>query len=81
VRPGGIIARVGVPQYGQGPIGWPFFGKNTTLTGGPAPARAYIDQLLPAGPRRHVNPGKVFDRTVSSTTPRRRTRRWTPARP
>jgi threonine dehydrogenase-like Zn-dependent dehydrogenase len=65
VRPGGVISRVGVPQYQDGPIGWPFFGKNTTLTGGPAPVRAYIQQLIPAVLDGTVNPGKVFDRTVS----------------
>ena len=65
VRPGGVISRVGVPQYQDGPIGWSFFGKNTTLTGGPAPVRAYIEQLLPAVLDGTVNPGKVFDRTVS----------------
>ncbi|WP_029136339.1 alcohol dehydrogenase catalytic domain-containing protein [Nakamurella lactea] len=65
VRPGGAIARVGVPQYDNGPIGWSFFSKNTTLTGGPAPARAYLEQLLPAVLDGTVNPGKVFDRTIS----------------
>jgi threonine dehydrogenase-like Zn-dependent dehydrogenase len=65
LRPGGVISRVGVPQYDQGPIGWSFFGKNATLTGGPAPVRAYIEQLLPAVLDGSVNPGKVFDRTVS----------------
>lgn len=65
VRPGGVISRVGVPQYQDGPIGWSFFGKNTTLTGGPAPVRAYIEQLLPGVLDGTVNPGKVFDRTVS----------------
>jgi threonine dehydrogenase-like Zn-dependent dehydrogenase len=65
VRAGGVISRVGVPQYDAGPIGWAFFGKNTTLTGGPAPVRAYIEQLLPAVLDGSVNPGKVFDRTVS----------------
>jgi threonine dehydrogenase-like Zn-dependent dehydrogenase len=65
LRPGGTIARVGVPQYDDAPIGWPFFGKNATLTGGPAPVRAYLEQLLPAVLDGTVNPGKVFDRTVS----------------
>ena len=63
-RPGGIISRVGVPQYDQGQIGWPFFGKNTTLTGGPAPVRAYIEKLLPAVLDGLVQPGKVFDREI-----------------
>ena len=64
VRPGGVISRVGVPQYEQGELGWSFFGKNTTLTGGPAPVRAYIEQLLPAVLDGTVQPGKVFDREI-----------------
>jgi hypothetical protein len=64
VRPGGVVARVGVPQYEDGPIGRPFFNKTTTLTGGPAPVRAYIERLLPTVLDGTVNPGKVFDRTI-----------------
>jgi threonine dehydrogenase-like Zn-dependent dehydrogenase len=64
VRDGGTISRVGVPQYAAGQIGWPFFGRNLTLTGGPAPVRAYIEQLLPAVLDGSVDPGKVFDRTI-----------------
>lgn len=65
VRPGGVISRVGVPQYQEAPIGFgSLFGPNVTLTGGPAPVRAYIEQLLPAVLNGSVNPGKVFDRTV-----------------
>jgi len=48
VRPGGVISRVGVPQYEEAPVGFgSLFGPNITLTGGPAPARAYIEPLLP----------------------------------
>jgi threonine dehydrogenase-like Zn-dependent dehydrogenase len=65
VRPGGVISRVGVPQYKQGELGWAFFGKNTTLTGGPAPVRAYIEQLMPAVLDGTVQPGRVFDRESS----------------
>jgi len=66
VRPGGVISRVGVPQYELAPVGFgSLFGKNVTLTGGPAPVRAYIDQLLPAVLDGSVNPGKVFDVTMS----------------
>lgn len=66
VRPGGVISRVGVPQYEQAPIGFgSLFGKNATLTGGPAPVRAYIEQALPAVLDGTLNPGRVFDRTVS----------------
>ena len=66
VRAGGVIARVGVPQYDEAPIGFgSLFGRNLTLTGGPAPVRAYMGQLLPGVLDGTVQPGKVFDRTVS----------------
>ena len=66
VRPGGVISRVGVPQYEDAPIGFgSLFGPNITLTGGPAPVRAYIDALLPAVLDGSVNPGRVFDREVA----------------
>ena len=62
VRAGGTISRVGVPQYEEASIGWgSLFGGNITLTGGPAPARAYIDRLLPAVLDGTVQPGRVFD--------------------
>ena len=65
VRAGGTISRVGVPQYEDAPIGFgSLFGRNVTLTGGPAPARAYIDELLPDILEGRIQPGKVFDRTV-----------------
>ncbi|MRH86860.1 alcohol dehydrogenase catalytic domain-containing protein [Nocardia sp. SYP-A9097] len=65
VRPGGVISRVGVPQYADGPIGFTtLFGPNITLTGGPAPVRAYIDILLPGVLDGSVDPGKVFDREI-----------------
>ncbi|WAL68780.1 alcohol dehydrogenase catalytic domain-containing protein [Amycolatopsis cynarae] len=65
VRPGGVISRVGVPQYEEAAVGFgSLFGPNITLTGGPAPVRAYIEELLPAVLDGTVEPGKVFDRTV-----------------
>ncbi|MGY0055995.1 zinc-dependent alcohol dehydrogenase family protein [Streptomyces sp. LZ34] len=66
VRPGGVISRVGVPQYEDAPVGFTsLFGPNVTLTGGPAPVRAYLEQLLPAVLDGSVDPGRVFDRTLS----------------
>ncbi|PXA68770.1 IMP dehydrogenase [Cryobacterium arcticum] len=66
VRAGGVISRVGVPQYEEAPIGFmSLFGKNITLTGGPAPVRAYIEQAIPLVLDGTIDPGKVFDRTVS----------------
>jgi threonine dehydrogenase-like Zn-dependent dehydrogenase len=41
------------------------FVRNITLTGGVAPARAYIEQLLPDVLEGTIEPGKVFDRTVT----------------
>ncbi|MBO3680441.1 alcohol dehydrogenase catalytic domain-containing protein [Streptomyces sp. NEAU-YJ-81] len=65
VRPGGTISRVGVPQYEEAPVGFgSLFGHNVTLTGGPAPARAYIEELLPDVLEGRIEPGRVFDRTV-----------------
>jgi len=65
VRAGGVISRVGVPQYQDAPVGFgSLFGRNITLTGGPAPARAYIETLLPGVLAGQVDPGKVFDSEV-----------------
>ena len=65
VRPGGVISRVGVPQYEDAPVGFgSLFGKNATLTGGPAPVRAYIEDVLPDVLAGRLTPGLVFDRTV-----------------
>jgi threonine dehydrogenase-like Zn-dependent dehydrogenase len=64
IRDGGAISRVGVPQYTSGPIGMDMIMRNITLTGGIAPARAYIDQLLPDVLAGRIDPGKVFDRTL-----------------
>ncbi len=65
VRHGGIISRVGLPQYQSAPLGWTaLFAHNITLTGGPAPVRAYIAELLPDVLKGTVNPGRVFDRTI-----------------
>ncbi len=65
VRPGGTISRVGVPQYQDAPVGFAsLFGPNITLTGGPAPVRAYIHELLPDILDGTIEPGKVFDVTT-----------------
>jgi threonine dehydrogenase-like Zn-dependent dehydrogenase len=63
-RPGGAIGRVGVPQEDSIPVG-PTFWKNVSIAGGPAPARAYIPQLLPDVLEGRIEPGRVFDRVAS----------------
>jgi threonine dehydrogenase-like Zn-dependent dehydrogenase len=64
VRAGGVISRVGVPQYESAPAGRNLFGRNITLTGGPGAQRPYIEELLPDVLEGRIEPGKVFDRTV-----------------
>jgi threonine dehydrogenase-like Zn-dependent dehydrogenase len=61
-RPGGAVGRVGVPQEDSIPEGTPTFFKNVTIAGGPAPARAYIEELLPDVLEGRIEPGRVFDR-------------------
>jgi threonine dehydrogenase-like Zn-dependent dehydrogenase len=63
-RPGGAVGRVGVPQDDAMPASLPAFYKNITVGGGPAPVRAYIDELLPDILQGRIQPGKVFDRVV-----------------
>ena len=63
-RPGGAVGRVGVPQHQAIPGGEPSFYGNITIGGGPAPVRAYIDDLLPDVLEGRIEPGRVFDRTV-----------------
>ena len=63
-RPGGAVGRVGVPQHDQLPGARPSFSKNVLIGGGPAPVRAYIDELLPDILEGRIEPGRVFDRTV-----------------
>lgn len=64
VRDGGTISRVGAPQYPDVPFGFGDFLRNVTLTGGVAPARAYIDELMPDILDGRIEPGRVFDRTI-----------------
>jgi threonine dehydrogenase-like Zn-dependent dehydrogenase len=64
VRDGGAISRLGVSQYTQVPMGFDTMIRNITLTGGAAPARAYIEELLPDILDGSIEPGKVFDRTI-----------------
>ena len=64
VRDGGVVSRLGVSQYTHVPMGFDTMMRNLTLTGGAAPARAYIDELMPDILDGTVEPGRVFDRTI-----------------
>jgi threonine dehydrogenase-like Zn-dependent dehydrogenase len=63
-RPGGAVGRVGVPQDETMPASLPAFFGNVTVGGGPAPVRAYIEELLPDVLEGRIEPGRVFDRSV-----------------
>jgi len=63
-RPGGAVGRVGVPQNESLVDSVPTFFKNVTVSGGPAPARAYIEELMPDVLEGRIDPGRVFDRVV-----------------
>jgi threonine dehydrogenase-like Zn-dependent dehydrogenase len=63
-RPGGAVGRVGVPQHQALPGAGPSFYGNITIGGGPAPVRAYMEELLPDILAGRIEPGRVFDRTV-----------------
>ena len=63
VRAGGAVGRVGLPQDESIPEGTTTFFENVTISGGPAPARAYIEGLLPDVLEGRIQPGRVFDRS------------------
>jgi threonine dehydrogenase-like Zn-dependent dehydrogenase len=63
-RAGGAVGRVGVPQEATMPAAMPTFYKNVTIAGGPAPARAYVEELMPDILEGRIEPGRVFDRTI-----------------
>src|SRR2546429_6437907 len=64
-RPGGAVRRVGVPHYEAIPGSDPAFYNNLTISGGPAPVRTYIEELLPDVVEGRIEPGRVFDRVIT----------------
>lgn len=66
VRPGGNIGYVGVP-HGPAQDGFPImdlFFKNAILRGGPAPVRAYMEELMVDVLKGDLDPSPVFDMRV-----------------
>ena len=61
-RAGGAVGRVGVPQVNDIPAAQPTFFANITIAGGPAPVRAYMQDLLLDVLEGRIHPGRVFDR-------------------
>ena len=64
-KPGGHVGIVGVPQSGTIPNAARKFMANITVAGGIAPTQANMHDLLPDVLDGTVEPGKVFNRTVS----------------
>lgn len=60
-RAGGAVGCVGVPQDELMPAARPTFYDNIIIAGAPAPARAYIEELLPDVLEGRIEPGRVFD--------------------
>ncbi len=63
-RPGSTVGFVGVPHGVELPIGR-MFQKNVGLRGGMAPVRRYLPELLDLVLSGRIDPGKVFDLTLS----------------
>src|SRR3989442_3691252 len=63
-RPGGAVGRVGVPHYEAIPASEPAFYNNLTVGGGPAPVRAYVQELLPHVLEGKIEPCRGFDRVI-----------------
>ncbi|WP_055612947.1 zinc-dependent alcohol dehydrogenase family protein [Streptomyces phaeochromogenes] len=63
-RPGGSVGFVGMPHDVQ-IDGQQLFFSHVGLRGGPAPVRAYLPDLIERVFSGRINPGKVFDLTLS----------------
>jgi hypothetical protein len=59
-RPGSVVGYVGVPHGVEFPVEQMFF-RNKGVLGGPAPAGAYIPELLPDVLEGRIDPGRVLD--------------------
>lgn len=65
VRAGGIVSRVGIPQYQKARLDADStFFRNVSIRAGVTPARTYIPELLPDVLEGKIDPGRVFDRVI-----------------
>ena len=62
-RPGSMVGFVGVPHGVEVPLRR-MFQKNVGLTGGMAPVRRYLPELLDLVTSGRIDPGRVFDATM-----------------
>jgi len=63
-RPGSMVGFVGVPHGVELPVRR-MFAKNIGLAGGVAPVRRYLPDLLELVTSGRIDPGKVFDASMS----------------
>jgi len=63
-RPGGSVGYVGVP-HGVELDGHELFFSHVHLHGGPAPVRRFLPELIDLVWNGKINPGKVFDLTLT----------------
>ncbi len=63
-RPGKAVGRVGVSQDEALPASQPACYASIAISGGPAPVRAYIEELVADVLEGWIEPGGVLDRTV-----------------
>jgi Zinc-binding dehydrogenase len=78
VRPGSMVGYVGVPHGVELPVPSMFYGNRGVL-GGPAPARAYLPELLDDVLEGRIKPGRVFASRPIWTASQRHARPWTNA--
>ncbi|WP_136689337.1 zinc-dependent alcohol dehydrogenase family protein [Halorhabdus amylolytica] len=64
VRPGGNIGYVGVPHVESPAFVEQLFSKNASFTGGPAPVRAYAEELVADVVQGTLDPSPIFTKTV-----------------
>ena len=64
VRPGGDIGYVGVPHLEDADFVGQLFFKNASFTGGPAPVRAYAEELMADVLQGMLDPSPIFTKTV-----------------
>ena len=52
------------PRTRRCPLPQPAFYNNISVSSGPTPVRAYIEELLPDILEGRIEPGRVFDRVI-----------------
>jgi len=64
VRPGGNVGYVGVPHVESPEFVEQLFFRNASFTGGPAPVRAYAEELMAGVLQGTLDPSPIFTETV-----------------